>query len=155
MQYSLEEAGPMHKPMQRRTQAPFGRFALVVLLPLLIFMGCGKTDQTSETTSGGKPPGENAEGSLDAATGELIAGWAWDSDQPDNPIKVDIFDGDKKLATVLADQFRDDLLKEKKGNGKHSFSYPTPAGLKGHTIRVKISGTGTELSGSPQTVKSP
>jgi hypothetical protein len=97
------------------------------------------------------------EGHLDIVGGEEIAGWAWDPKKPDTPVKVDVYDGDTLLATVVADQFREDLLKEKIGNGKHGFSIATPAKLKdgkGHTIRVLISGTKTELNDSPKTFKS-
>jgi hypothetical protein len=41
------------------------------------------------------------------------------------------------------------------GDGKHGFSYPTPARLKDrrpHTVRVVISGTGLELMNSSRTV---
>jgi hypothetical protein len=130
-----------------------GRVAVVILLPLLIMMGC-KQSSTTEPATG---PGEREiVGSLDVVTGEQIAGWAWNPTQPDTPIKVEIFDGDKNLVTVLADQPREDLVKEKKGNGKHGFSIATPASLKDgkpHTIRAKVQGTGHELAESPKTLK--
>jgi hypothetical protein len=130
----------------------------VAFLALLLLAGCNK----SPTTQGGEGEGDGnevpAEGSLDLATEEVIAGWAWDTTKPDTPIKVDLFDGDKKLDTVLADQFREDLVPEKKGNGKHGFNYTTPDSLKdgkSHTIRAKVNGTNIELSGSPKTLKVP
>jgi hypothetical protein len=79
----------------------------------------------------------------DFPDGEVIVGWAWDLKKPDTAVKVDIYDGDTKLATVTADQFRQDLADAKIGNGKHGLSYPTPARLKdgkAHTIRVKVAG---------------
>jgi hypothetical protein len=102
-------------------------------------------------------------GSLDGADGEYIAGWAWDKNQPDSPIDVDIYEGDgvlTLLATVPATQFRQDLLDAKVGDGRHGFSYPTPARLKdgkAHTIRVITSQGKVELDGSPKavTLKSP
>jgi hypothetical protein len=108
----------------------------------------GGTDPTSGTSV--------VEGTLDWVTAESIDGWAWDSAKPDMPIDVDIYDGDKKLATVVADQFREDLVQAKIGNGKHSFSLPTPAGLKDgqpHSIRAKAAGTNTELFSSPRVLK--
>jgi hypothetical protein len=109
------------------------------------------------------PDNATAGGGLDVADGENIMGWAWDQNQPNSPIDVDIYEGDSvltMLATVPASQFRQDLLDEKYGDGRHAFSYPTPARLKDgkpHTIRVITSQAKVELVGSPKTValKSP
>jgi hypothetical protein len=111
----------------------------------------------------GAPDNATVGGSLDGADGENISGWAWDQIQPNGPIDVDIYEGDGALtllATVPANQFRQDLLDAKIGDGKYGFSYPTPARLKdgkGHTIRVVTSQAKVELDGSPKTVtfKSP
>jgi hypothetical protein len=153
-QASLKEGVPMHATVFGRSGTPLWRFALVVFLPLL-FVSCNK----SPTTPEGPAPEEGTfEGSLDKVSAEEIGGWAWDSSQPDVPIKVDIFDGNKKLETVVADIFRGDLVKEKKGNGKHGFSYAPPDSLKdgkSHTIRAKVSGTNQELSSSPMPLKAP
>jgi hypothetical protein len=102
-------------------------------------------------------------GSLDGADVENIFGWAWDKKDPNNSIDVDIYEGDgvlTLLATVPATVFRQNLLDAKIGDGRHGFSYPTPARLKdgkAHTIWVTTSGTKVELDGSPKTVtlKSP
>jgi hypothetical protein len=102
-------------------------------------------------------------GGINGADGEIIHGWAWDQDQPNSPIDVDIYEGDTVLtllATVPASQFRQDLLDAKVGDGRHGFSYPTPARLKDgqtHTIRVVTSQAKVELAGSPKaiTLKSP
>ena len=102
------------------------RFVFVAFLALLLLAGCNKSPST-QGGGGGDGDGDEvaAEGSLDLVNEEVIAGWAWDTAKPDAPIKVDLFDGDKKLDTVLADQFREDLVPEKKGNGKHEFNYTT------------------------------
>jgi hypothetical protein len=131
-----------------------GRLTVVILLPLVIIMGCKQSPATEPDTG----PDEDAlAGGLDVVTGEQIGGWAWDSTQPNTPIKVEIFDGDKKVETVLADQPREDLMKDY-GNGKHSFNIATPDSLKdgkSHTIRAKVQGTDHELEGSPKTLKVP
>jgi len=93
------------------------------------------------------------EGFLELADAEFIAGWAWDRTRPNVPLLVDIYDGERKLATVVADQFRADLLDAGVGDGQHAFAYRTPAALKDgkpHAIRVKTSGANKELSGSPK-----
>jgi len=87
-------------------------------------------------------------GYFDAADCTWIAGWAWDANQPNSPINVDIYDGATLIATVLAKTFRQDLMNAGVGNGNHSFFYPVPPGLKtgsSHTLTIKIGGTATAL----------
>src|SRR5437762_12948070 len=129
-----------------------GALVVVAALPLLVVVGCKQNAKTTSTAA----PIASLEGNLDLATTTEIAGWAWDSKQPETILSIDIYDGDTKIATVQADQFREDLQKAKKGNGKHSFSLPTPASLKdgkSHKIRAKVSGTNQELNDSPKVLK--
>jgi D-alanine transfer protein len=101
----------------------------------------------------GGPP--EYEGFHDTADGQRITGWAYDRNRPNDPLKVDIYDGTRLLATVLADQFRPGLLDTGRGNGKHAFIYPTPASLKDgkdHVIRVRIAGTKFDLAKTPKTL---
>jgi hypothetical protein len=95
------------------------------------------------------------EGWVDSADCNTISGWAWDKNQPNTPISVDIYNGSTKLATVTANIFRQDLVNAGKGNGYHGFSYATPSSLKdgnAHSIYVKYGGTSTNLSGSPKSI---
>jgi hypothetical protein len=122
------------------------RLTWAVALLMLVCAGCGKR---------GQAPASAFEGHLDVVDGESIAGWVWDRNLPWPPSKVDIYDGETLLATVPADKFREDLLDSGIGSGEHAFVYATPAELKdgkAHTIRVTISGTDVELTGSPMTV---
>jgi hypothetical protein len=68
---------------------------------------------------------------------------------------VDIYDGDTKLTTVQAGEFRQDLATM--GNGKHAFQFPTPDALKKdgkpHKIGARFAGTNKQLSGSPKDLK--
>jgi hypothetical protein len=137
-----------------RGGTPWWRFALVAFLALLGFVGCNR----NPTTPDGPAVGEAAEGHLDGITAETIWGWAWDPDKPDSPIDVEFFDGETKLDTVTADKFREDLLKQKIGNGQHGFSFATPQSLKdgkSHTIRAKFAGADKELIGSLKPFKFP
>jgi D-alanine transfer protein len=93
-----------------------------------------------------------------ATTSERITGWAWDGSQPDTPVKVDLYDGDQLLATILADRFRQDLKKGGKGDGRHGFVCSVPPSLKDgkkHMIRIRISGTSIDLKSTPQTLEFP
>lgn len=81
------------------------------------------------------------DGFLDRADCLMIAGWAYDATRPNDCLNVDIYDGSRVLARVAAENFRPDLLAAGKGNGKHSFSIPTPDSLKDgnpHSVSAKI-----------------
>ena len=98
------------------------------------------------------------EGSLDKAGVVTLGGWAWDASRPSTAIKVDIYDGEKLLATVTAETFREDLRAARKGDGKHGFDYLLPQSLRdgqSHAISAKYSGTDSNLPGSPKTLLFP
>jgi hypothetical protein len=97
-------------------------------------------------------------GYFDGATCSAISGWAWNSSNPNTPVSVNILNGSTLVATVLANEFRPDLLSEGFGTGYYGFNYPFPQSLmdgNAHTIAVQISGTGIALSESPRTVTCP
>ena len=98
------------------------------------------------------------EGSLEMADANLIAGWAYDPNHPNEPLSVEIYDGTTVLATVVAKEFRGDLKSGGKGDGKHFFMLPTPASFKdgkAHWIRAAVVTTHFELPGSPRSVVFP
>ncbi|MFY9573627.1 MAG: hypothetical protein WAV20_19690 [Blastocatellia bacterium] len=98
------------------------------------------------------------EGFHDAANCPEISGWAWDANQPNTPISVDIYSDNVLVTTVSANQFRQDLLNAGKGNGSHGFTFVTPASLKNgqpHSIRVKFAGTNTDLGNTPKGITCP
>ncbi len=91
------------------------------------------------------------EGYHDAVDCDFIRGWAWDQNQPNTPINVDIYDGSTLIGTASANQFRSDLTS--KGNGFHAFNFSTPSSLKNgstHTITVKFGGTNINLNTTPK-----
>lgn len=97
------------------------------------------------------------EGFHDAVDCDFIRGWAWNKSQPNMPVGVQIYDGDILIGTALADQFRQDLLNEKKGQGYHGFNFPSPARLKDgqpHSVRVKIADTNVNLTNTPKQINS-
>ncbi len=84
----------------------------------------------------------------DGAGCNTIQGWAWDANNPNNAVSVDIFDGNTFLGAAQANMYREDLANAI-GSPNHGFSFYTPASLKNgapHTINVKFSGTNTLLS---------
>ncbi|MEK6288853.1 MAG: glycosyltransferase [Acidobacteriota bacterium] len=95
------------------------------------------------------------EGYHDIGDCEIIHGWAWDSNHPDLPLEVDIYDGDRLLATVTADEYRKDLHDAGKGSGEHAFSYRVPASLRdgrAHSIRVRVALTDFDLGSTPKEI---
>jgi hypothetical protein len=99
-----------------------------------------------------------ARGTLDRVGCERIEGWAWNPQRPDTPIEVELYDGENLLATVIADRLRQDLVRGKKGDGRHGFVFTTPASLKdgnNHEIHAKVPGTGFDLNKSPQDLTCP
>src|SRR5262249_20376713 len=102
--------------------------------------------------SGGTP---NYQGFHDGAGCNTIAGWAWDANDPNNPINVDIYDGATLIATVPSIQFRPDLVTAGIGNGFHGFSFTVPQSMKDgqtHSITVKFPNTSTNLQRTPRNI---
>ena len=84
-----------------------------------------------------------------------VKGWAWDASQPNTPISVDIYEGSQKLATVRANQFRQDLLNGGVGNGQHGFTFNLPTSLRDglvHWITIKYSGLEDQLNSGSRTI---
>jgi 4-amino-4-deoxy-L-arabinose transferase-like glycosyltransferase len=91
----------------------------------------------------------------DLADCKLIRGWAWDANQPNTPVNVDIYDGVALVATISANVFRPDLLGAGIGNGYHGFIYAIDDPLKNgqpHSIRVRLAGTNVDLSNTPKSI---
>ncbi len=92
------------------------------------------------------------EGYVDHCDDNSIRGWAFHRERPDEPLELLINDGDATLATITADQNRDDLKTLGKGNGKHGFCFDFPDALKNcepHILHVQYAETGRELYRSP------
>jgi len=82
-----------------------------------------------------------------------IEGWAWDGNDPNGTVNVDIYDGATLISTLACTLYRQDLA-DALGSPYHGFIFHTPASLKDglpHTISVKFGGTNTNLSDSPRT----
>jgi hypothetical protein len=60
-------------------------------------------------------------GYIDKVDGVRVSGWAWDRNQPDVAVDVEIRVAGKAVATVRADRLRKDLARSGTGNGYHAF----------------------------------
>lgn len=98
------------------------------------------------------------EGWLDTANCATIAGWAWDEARPNELLDVRIATSDGESVTVAASGFRQDLLDQGKGNGRHAFTVGASRlklGSGTWQVSASIATTGVPLIGSPKTVVCP
>lgn len=102
-------------------------------------------------------------GRLEKVTDTEITGWAWQKDMPNTPITLRIAilneDGEEVFSQkVLADQYRDDLDQDGKGNGCHGFSVAVDWSaledgvytIEGYCDDRTLSHTLTYTNGNPQ-----
>jgi hypothetical protein len=76
-----------------------------------------------------------------------IEGWAWDSNDRNGTVNVDIYDGTTLIGSVAATLYRQDLA-DALGSPYHGWIFHPPASLRDgqpHTITVKFGGTNTNL----------
>lgn len=100
-------------------------------------------------------PSRNAHGSLDSPANGQINGWALDPDRLGSRLQADIAVDGQHLQSVVADQFRADLLQAGVGDGYHAFSIPVPEAFfdgAAHKVDVKIAGVDKVLQHSPRTI---
>jgi hypothetical protein len=120
----------------------------------LLLGGCGGHPDT-----GVVPPASAAyEGFLDdpSPSSKVIHGWVWDANRPDEPVDVDLFDGETHLGKVKADLLRRDLQKAGKGNGRHGYEFPVPDRLmdgRDHRIQATIASSSQALTNSPRMLR--
>lgn len=88
-------------------------------------------------------------GHVDRAESTGVAGWAADSDRPDDSVDVVVYVNGRRLARVSCDRFREDLRAAGKyGDGRHAFSFQFPQPLSVELVRrieVRFAQTGSVL----------
>lgn len=77
-------------------------------------------------------------GHVDVFSKTRIAGWALYNQHPDKRVPIDIYFNGELVAEIVADQFRNDLLKLNKGDGHHAFIFEPPAGSYQLPLRLEI-----------------
>ncbi|GAB3327629.1 hypothetical protein GCM10027299_28520 [Larkinella ripae] len=98
----------------------------------------------------------NFDGYLYGADCETFRGWAWDANRKNTPISVDILDGNTVIATLTADEFRQDLQNAGKGDGRHAFRYTIDNRLKNgqkHTLSARVTGSTFVLKSGPKVIE--
>jgi GT2 family glycosyltransferase/glycosyltransferase involved in cell wall biosynthesis len=91
-------------------------------------------------------------GYIDEASWTCIKGWVWDPQLPTERIRLELMDGETRLATALASENRPGLILSGIGDGRHGFSIALEPGelQEGrHVLRLRSADTGAEVPGSP------
>ncbi|WP_185731349.1 NHL domain-containing protein [Larkinella rosea] len=99
------------------------------------------------------PVAGSFDGFIYGADCATFRGWVWDRNKPNAVITIDILDGTELVATIPAGEFRQDLLDQKKGNGRHAFFWPIPENLKDglpHRLSAQVTGNDFVLKDSPK-----
>src|ERR1700759_1685564 len=95
-------------------------------------------------------------GHVDKVSRRGIEGWAADDMRPDDAIDVSIFIGGRKVAQLVWDRPREDLLRTGQyGNGRHGFSYRFPKSVVQSVearVSIRFSSSGSPLTGGDCTL---
>ncbi|MFO1151920.1 MAG: glycosyltransferase [Alsobacter sp.] len=100
-------------------------------------------------------PAAACRGYVEAVRDGEVIGWALDCDRPDEPVSVDICEGEQVLTRVTARLPRRDLAEAGIGTGAHGFAVRLPKGLfrhDRHVLTLRFA-DGRELVGSPIVVE--
>lgn len=95
-------------------------------------------------------PRPSGRGFLDQVSPSTISGWAVREDG--EPAQVELWDGAKVIATVIADQPRSDLAEQGIAGGRGGFTVTTPSQLRDgrpHWIWATLAGSDVALRRSP------
>jgi Hint domain len=89
-------------------------------------------------------------GFVDVVGPRRIAGWAQDPERPTTAVCLDVFAGGRLIGRTLANRYRADLERAGIGDGRHSFEFTPPPGLRPgpDAIEVRRSLDGVRLGGS-------
>ncbi len=98
------------------------------------------------------------EGYIDTASASRISGWAWDPQAPQRRVTLDLMDGETRIARVVADDYRSDLVPAGIGDGYHAFAMQlgdVTLPRARNVLRLCCAETGAEVPGSPVIIERP
>jgi len=90
-------------------------------------------------------------GAIDEST-SAIEGWAWDPENPEERIELELVEGRTQLAMVVAGDNRPDLMSAGVSDGRHAFSIglkPLQLPYGQHVLHLQCVKTGAAVPGSP------
>jgi hypothetical protein len=122
--------------------------------------GCTSSAGSATITVSGTPPTNincaTLGSSFDVANCDVLAGWVYDSSNPNTVLNLDVYEGSTLImANIPAGNFRQDLLNAGIGNGYHGFQFETPSQFKtgqNRNISLRASGCSYVFTNSPKTI---
>ena len=106
---------------------------------------------TSDLATAGSGARRTLQGHIEADW-RSIKGWVWDPTTPTERIRLELLDGDTRLATTVASENRPGLILSGIGDGRHGFTIEMTDGLipEGrHVLHLRCADSGAEVPGSP------
>ena len=94
----------------------------------------------------------DAEVFLDSFEQGTFKGWAWDKNQPDKRLQLELLDGDTIISITEASLFRKDLLEANIGDGHYGYIISVPQHILDgeiHKLTLRDQISGHILPGSP------
>lgn len=159
----LRDGVPISALYAQRDGGNSGVFAYAFEAPLPSMAELHRSYMLSARIAGVEIPGQWLEvgyqqvgyaGYVESAEDDTIRGWAVDIRYPHKRVPLDLIAGDKVVASLLADQFREDVHAAGFGDGKVGFCFVVPKSkLKSPapTFGVVLAGTRLHLLNSPVT----
>jgi len=96
------------------------------------------------------PYSPSYEGYFEQATCQTISGWAWNANRPNAPSFIELLSDGALVDVLPADLHRSDLQAAGKGNGYHAFSFGGFGDGQWHSISIRHTGSGNNISWSPK-----
>jgi len=110
--------------------------------------------EPAATTAGARAAAPSYRSSLEHARCETIGGWVIDANNPSQSVSLDIHLNGLKVATITADQPRNDVASAFGSSyNKYGFTWTLPASYKSNDkliVSVRPTGSTTELTDSPR-----
>jgi GT2 family glycosyltransferase/glycosyltransferase involved in cell wall biosynthesis len=91
-------------------------------------------------------------GFIEEVQATVIKGWVWDPQTPSQRIRLELIEGETRLATVVASEDRPGLILSGIGDGQHGFSItldPELLSAGTHILYLRSADTGVAVPGSP------
>lgn len=95
---------------------------------------------------------QDFEGYVDGIRDGFLIGWVRNAALPEEPVEVELRDGDQLILRASANHFRADVEQQIPGGGDSGFELELPYTLLDgqlHNLSVKVAGTSFELGNSP------
>ena len=140
-------AAGLSEPADRRSAAEDAVFAEPA-----VSQDIGQDSALSDIGQGALAPARPLHGYIDEVKPTGIKGWAWDPQTPSERIRLELTEGEVRLATAIANEDRPGLVLSGIGDGRHGFSIALDPELLSagiHILHLRSTDTGSEVPGSP------